>query len=176
MPSANLKDKVALVTGASRGIGAAVAKALAREGAHVLLLGRTEGALEEVNDTIQSAGGQATIVPLDLKDGKGIDRLGAAIAERWGCLDILVGNAGILGPLSPVGHIRPKDWDDLLAVNLTANWRLLRSLDSLLKAAPAGRAVFVTSGAATKCRPFWAGYAVTKAGLECLVKTYAAEP
>lgn len=170
-----LDGRLAVITGASRGIGRAVALRFAQEGAHVVLLARTVGGLEEVDDEIQALGGSATLVPLDLKDGDGIDRLGASIFERWGKLDILVGNAGILGPLSPVGHIPVKAWNDLLAVNVTANWRLIRSLDQLLKLSDAGRAIFVTSGAPRTLRPYWGGYASTKAALDALVRIYAAE-
>lgn len=170
-----LEDKLALITGASRGIGRAVALALAAEGAHVILVARTVGGLEEVDDEIQKAGGSATLVPLDLTDFDAIDRLGGTIFERWGKLDILVGNAGILGPLTPTGHISPDEWDKVFAVNVTTNYRLIRSLDPLLQRAAAGRAVFVTSGAAQKCRPFWGAYSVSKAALEALVKTWAHE-
>lgn len=170
-----LEGKIALVTGASRGIGYAVARRLAREGAHILAVARTAGALEELDDAIQAEGGSATLVPLDLKDFDGIDRMGGAVAERWGRLDILVGNAGILGTLGPLSHIKPKVWDELLAVNLTANWRLIRSFEPLLRAAPHGRAVFVTSGVAQSHRAYWGGYATTKAALEAMVKTFAAE-
>ncbi len=170
-----LADKLALITGASRGIGRSVALALAAEGAHVILVARTVGALEEVDDEIQRAGGTATLVPLDLTDSEAIDRLGGTIFERWGKLDILVGNAGILGPLTPTGHISPDDWEKVFAVNVTTNYRLIRSLDPLLQRAEAGRAVFVTSGAAQKCRPFWGAYSVSKAALEALVKTWAHE-
>jgi NAD(P)-dependent dehydrogenase (short-subunit alcohol dehydrogenase family) len=170
-----LADKLALITGASRGIGRAVALSLAAEGAHVILVARTVGALEEVDDEIQKTGGTATLVPLDLTDFEAIDRLGGTIFERWGKLDILVGNAGILGPLTPTGHISPDEWDKVFAVNVTTNYRLIRSLDPLLQRAEAGRAVFVTSGAAQKCRPFWGAYSVSKAALEALVKTWANE-
>lgn len=173
--SKRLSDKVALVTGASRGIGAAAARALAREGAHVILVARTQGGLEAVDDLIREEGGSATLVPLDMKDGAGIDRLGGAVHERWGKLDILIGNAGILGPITPLSHIKPSAWDDLLAVNVTANWRLIRSFEPLLRAADAGRAIFVTSGKAQKHTPYWGGYAATKAALESLVLTFAAE-
>ena len=173
--SQRFAGRIALVTGASRGIGRAAAEALAREGAHVIALARTQGALEELDDTISRAGGAATLVPLDLTDGEGIDRLGAAVHERWQRLDILIGNAGILGELTPVSHIRPHDWQRLLDVNLTANWRLIRSFDPLLRQSQAGRAIFVSSGAARMNRPFWGGYGMTKAALEYLVKTYAAE-
>lgn len=168
-------NKTVLITGASRGIGYAVALAFAREGAHVIAVARTEGALEELDDAIQSEGGSATLVPLDLTDYEGVDRLGAALFERWGKLDVLIGNAGDLGVISPIGHVQPKDWHKAIDINVNANWRLLRSMDPLLQAADAGRAVFVTSGAAQKCNPFWGPYAVSKAALEALVKTYAAE-
>jgi NAD(P)-dependent dehydrogenase (short-subunit alcohol dehydrogenase family) len=172
---ARLRNRIALITGASRGIGRAIACAYAREGAHVLLLARTVGGLEEADEEVRELGGSATLVPLDLKDGEGIDRLGASIYERWGRLDILVSNAGILGPITPLGHISPAEWQELLAVNVTANWRLIRSLDPLLRRSKAGRAIFVTSGAAQSCRAFWGGYSVSKAALEALVKTYAHE-
>ena len=169
------EDKIVLVTGASRGIGYAVSLAFAREGAHVIAVARTEGALEELDDAIKAEGGSATLVPLDLTDYEGLDRLGAAIFERWGKLDVLIGNAGDLGVISPIGHVQPKDWHKAMDVNVNANWRLLRSMDPLLRLSDAGRAVFVTSGAAQKCTPFWGPYAVSKAALEALVKTYAAE-
>lgn len=170
-----LKDKVAVVTGASRGIGREIALGLAELGAHVIAVARTQGGLEEIDDEIKKAGGSATLVPLDLKDYAGIDRLGAAIYERWKKLDILVGNAGILGKLSPLGHIDPKVWDEVMAINVTANWRLIRSLDPLLRQSEAGRAIFVTSGLAHRCWAYWGPYSVSKAALEALVKTYAAE-
>ena len=170
-----LDGRIALITGASRGIGYAVAKRFATEGAHVLALARTQGGLEDLDDEIKSIGGSATLIPLDLEDYDGIDRMGASIAERWGKLDILVGNAGALGNLSPLGHHKPKDFDKALAVNVTANYRLIRSLDPLLKQSDAGRAVFVTSGAADKCRSYWGLYSTTKAALNAMVKTYAAE-
>ncbi len=170
-----LADRLALITGASRGIGRAVARAFAREGAHVIALARTTGGLEELDDEIRDAGGTATLVPVDLKDFDAIDRLGASIFERWGKLDILVGNAGVLGKLSPIGHIDPRIWDEVMAVNVTANWRLIRSLDPLLRQSTAGRAIFVTSGAASGTHAYWGGYAVSKAALEVLAKTYAAE-
>ena len=170
-----LKDRIALVTGASRGIGKATALALAKAGAHVIALARTVGGLEELDDAIQAAGGTATLVPIDIKDGDGLDRLGYTLFERYGRLDILVGNAGILGSVSPVGHLEPKDWDNVIAVNLTANWRLIRSMDPLLRKSEAGRAVFITSGAAWKATAYWGLYATSKAGLDTLVRTYAAE-
>lgn len=170
-----LKDRIAVVTGASRGIGKAAAIALAKEGAHIVALARTQGALEELDDEIQKLGSSATLVPLDLKDVAAIDRLGAAIHQRWGKLDILVGNAGLLGPISPLGHVLPSAWDEVMLVNVTANWRLIRSLDPLLRVSDAGRAVFITSGAAHKCLAYWGPYSVSKAALEALVRTYAAE-
>lgn len=171
-----LQDRIALVTGASRGIGRAAALAFAEAGAHVVAVARTQGALEELDDEIRARGGDpATLVPLDLKDMEALDRLGAALHERWGKLDVLFGNAGILGDLTPLGHVDPKTWDTLMAVNVTANWRLIRSLDPLLRASDAGRAIFVTSGAAHKCTAYWGPYAISKAALEALVRTYAAE-
>ena len=167
--------KLALVTGATRGIGWAVAQALAAEGAHVLMLGRTQGALEELYDTISASNGEATGVPLDLTDGDALDRLGASIAERWGKLDMMVGNAGVLGPLTPVSHIDPDELAKVLAVNVTANARLIRAMEPLLMAAEAPRAVFTTSGAAQKCRPFWGAYSTGKAALDALVKSWANE-
>ncbi len=164
-----LEGRLALITGASRGLGWAAAKAYARAGADLILLARTVGALEELDDAIQADGGKpSTLVPLDLKDFDGIDRLGAAIAERWGRLDVLVSNAGVLGTLSPLGHIKPKTWDELMAVNVTANFRLIRSLDVLLRASPAGRAIFVTSGAAAKGEAYWGGYATSMASRAAL--------
>lgn len=170
-----LEGRIALVTGASRGIGRAAALAVARSGAHVVAVARTVGALEELDDEIRAVGGTATLVPLDIKDGDGLDRLGYTLFERYGRLDVLVGNAGLLGSVSPLGHIEPKDWDNVVAVNLTANWRLIRSMDPLLRKSEAGRAVFLTSGAAWKATAYWGLYATTKAGLDTLVRTYASE-
>lgn len=175
MAEKTLDGRVAVVTGASRGIGRAAALALAEAGAHVIAVARTQGALEELDDAVRQRGASATLVPLDLTDYDGIDRLGAAINERWKRLDIVVGNAGILGNLMPVGHITPKVWDQVMAINVTANWRLIRSLDPLLQMSDAGRAIFVSSGAASKCRAYWGPYSVSKAALEALVRTYAAE-
>jgi NAD(P)-dependent dehydrogenase (short-subunit alcohol dehydrogenase family) len=175
VPAADLKGRIAVVTGASRGIGRAAALALAEAGAHVVAVARTVGGLEELDDAIRQAGGTATLVPFDLKDFEAIDRLGAAILERWGKLDILIGNAGILGPLSPLGHVEPKAFDDVMALNVTANWRLIRSLDPLLQGSDAGRALFVSSGAAHKTMAFWGPYSVSKAALQALAMTYAAE-
>lgn len=170
-----LADKVVLVTGASRGIGYAAGIEAAKRGAHVIAVARTVGGLEELDDAIQAIGGSTTLVPLDLRDGDAIDRLGAAIFERWGHLDGLVANAGQLGVLSPVAHIKPDDFDKVLAVNVTANYRLLRSLDVLLRQSEAGRAIFVSSGSARSARPFWGLYAASKAALDALVKSYAGE-
>ena len=170
-----LSDRIALVTGASRGIGAALALKLAEAGAHIVAVARTVGGLEELDDKIKAAGGSATLVPLDVKDSAGIGRLALALNERYGRLDVLVGNAGILGPLSPLGHVEPKDWDNLFAVNVTANWQLIRCMDPLLKQAAAGRAVFLTSAVAYKGRAYWGPYAASKAALDALVRAYAAE-
>ena len=170
-----LHDRVALITGASRGIGAAVAERFAGEGAHVVLVARTVGGLEETDDRVRAAGGAATLVPLDLGDTTGIDRLGASIAERFGRLDILVGNAAVLGRLGPAAHMPPKTWDESVAVNLTANWRLIRAFDPLLRASDAGRVIFVSSGVTRGVFAYWSAYAATKAALESLAKTYAAE-
>jgi NAD(P)-dependent dehydrogenase (short-subunit alcohol dehydrogenase family) len=171
----DLTGRVALITGASRGIGRAMALTLAKHGAHVVALARTAGGLEELDDDIRKAGGTASLVPLDLRKPEGIDQLGAIVFERWKKLDILVGNAGVLGRLSPLGHIEPKIWDEVMAVNVTANWRLIRSFDPLLRQSDAGRAIFVTSAAAFKLLAYWGPYSVSKAALEALVKTYAAE-
>jgi len=171
-----LNEKIILVTGASRGIGRAAAKALADAGAHVIALARTVGGLEELlDDAIKPGGGGATLVPLDLRDAPALDRLGASIFERWGRLDGLLGNAGQLGQLSPLAHLEPKIFQEALDVNVTANFRLIRSLDPLLRRSDAGRVLFVTSGAARKHTPFWGSYAVSKAALESLALTYAAE-
>jgi|SRR5579875_3643859 NAD(P)-dependent dehydrogenase (short-subunit alcohol dehydrogenase family) len=172
-----LEGRIALVTGASRGIGRAVALELARLGAHVIALARTQGALEELDDAIRREGSEATLVPCDLKDFEALDRLGAAIFKRWGKLDIFVANAAMFGPLTPLAHMEPERWEEVLAVNVTANWRLIRSLDLLLRASDAGRAVFLTSSAghAAALKPYWGHSAVSKAALEALARTYAAE-
>jgi NAD(P)-dependent dehydrogenase (short-subunit alcohol dehydrogenase family) len=171
-----LKDRIALITGASRGIGRATALALSREGAHVLLLARKQKSLEPVDDEIKAEGGEASLIPLDLEDGRTIDMLGPSLYQRFGRLDIFVGNAGILGGLHPLTHIPSETWERVLAVNLTANWRLIRTLDPLLRRSNAGRVIFVTSsGVAHSGRAYWAPYSVSKAALETLAKTYANE-
>lgn len=173
-----LQDRVALITGASRGIGAAVAKRFAAEGAHVVLVARTRGGLEDLDDEIRAACGedsQATLLELDLRNFDQVDMLGPSIAQRFGRLDIVVGNAGLLGELAPMSHIRSEVWHETIDVNLNANWHLIRTTDPLLRAAPAGRAVFVTSGAAHGERPYWGAYAASKAALEMMVTSWAAE-
>jgi NAD(P)-dependent dehydrogenase (short-subunit alcohol dehydrogenase family) len=165
----------ALVTGASRGIGAAVAVELARRGVHVILLARTVGGLEETDDAVRAAGGSATLLPIDLMDGEQLDPLGPTLLQRFGRLDILVHNAGALGRLTPAPHILPKDWASVVGVNLNATWRLIRTCGPLLVAAPAGRAVFVTSRLARHPRAYWGAYAATKAGMESLVLCWAEE-
>ena len=171
----SLAGQVALVTGASRGIGAATAIELARRGAHVVLTARTQGGLEETDDAIRAAGGTATLLPQDLVDGAALDPLGPSLHARFGRLDILVHAAGALGKLTPAGHIMPKDWDTVMAVNATAAWRLIRTCAPLLLAAPAGRAVFVTDGRAREPRAFWGAYGASKAALEHLVLSWAHE-
>jgi NAD(P)-dependent dehydrogenase (short-subunit alcohol dehydrogenase family) len=174
--SGRLQGRIALITGASRGIGAAVAEAFAREGAQLILTARTQGGLEEVDDRIRAAGHPPpTLVPLDLTEFSAIDQLGAAIFARFKRLDVLVANAGILGPLTPVSHIEPEDWDRVMATNLTACYRLIRSTEPLLRLSPAGRAIFVTSGAADGRHAYWGPYAVSKGGLEVMVRTWAEE-
>jgi len=172
---APLKGRIALVTGASRGIGRAVALGLAKAGAHVVITARSLGALESLDDDIRAAGGAATLLQLDLLKGDRVDQLGPTLYQRWQHLDILVGNAGILGPLSPLGHTTEDAFLATIDVNLNANWRLIRTLDPLLKRSDAGRAIFVTSGAANGKYAYWGAYAASKAGLEALVKTWAAE-
>ncbi|WP_011580321.1 MULTISPECIES: SDR family NAD(P)-dependent oxidoreductase [Chelativorans] len=173
--SMDLSGRIALVTGASRGIGYFLAKGLAAAGAHVIAVARTVGGLEELDDEIKAAGGQATLVPLDLTDMPAIDRLGGAIHERWGKLDILVANAGILGVISPIGHVEAKTFEKVMAVNVTSTWRLIRSVDPLLRASDAGRAIVMSSGAAHSARAFWGPYAASKAAVEALVRSWADE-
>ncbi len=175
-PALRFVGRIAVVTGASRGLGAAVAHRLAVEGAQVVLIARTQGALEQLDDAIQAAGGQrAILAPFDLTDGTQVDRLGQALYDRFGRLDVLIANAGMLGSLSPLGHLDLPDWDKTVALNLTANWRLIRSLDPLLRRSEAGRAVFVTAAQARDATAYWGPYAASKAGLEALARVYAAE-
>ena len=170
-----LASRLALVTGASRGIGFATARGLARAGAHIIAVARTQGALEELDDAIRADGGTATLVPLDMTDHDGIARLGAALNERHGKLDILIGNAGVAGTSSPLGHTDPKFWDNLLAVNTTANFQLIRCMEPLLQKSDAGRAVFITSGIASKATAYMGPYAASKAALDALVRVWANE-
>jgi NAD(P)-dependent dehydrogenase (short-subunit alcohol dehydrogenase family) len=167
--------RIALVTGASRGIGYATARALAKQGAHIIAVARTQGGLEELDDEIRKDGGSATLVPLSLTDFDGIARLGAALNERHGKLDILVGNAGIAGPSSPLGHIEPKQWTEVMTINVSANFQLIRCMEPLLRKSDAGRAVFVTSGAASAALAYLGPYAASKAALETLVRVWANE-
>jgi NAD(P)-dependent dehydrogenase (short-subunit alcohol dehydrogenase family) len=171
----DLTGKTALVTGSSRGIGAAVAKGLAKAGAHVILLGRTVGALEEVDDAIQAAGGKATLMPMDVAKFEEVDKLGPAIAERFGALDIFIGNAAMLGPLTPAHQVKPRDWEKVMGVNLLANIRLTRTLDPLLRSSSAGRIVFTTSGLAEQPLAYYGPYCTSKAALNMFGKVYAAE-
>ncbi len=173
LPSFN--GKVALVTGASRGIGKAIAKALAMQGAHVVAAARTKGALAEFGDEMKQLGADISLLRLDLREGAQIDGLGPTLFQRWQRLDIFVGNAGVLGPLTPLGHTSEAEWSQAMAINLTANWRLLRTLDPILRLSPAGRVLLLTSGAARNCRAYWGPYSVSKAALEALAKTYAHE-
>jgi len=171
-----LTDKIAVVTGASRGIGRACALALAKAGAHVVIVARTEGGLTELDDEIRAATGQsATLVPLDIADGDGLDGLGLALHQRFGRIDVLVHAAAILGPVTPVSHIEPKHWDRVVAVNLTATYRVIRSFEPLLRASTAGRAIFLTTGVASQPRAFFGPYGITKAGMEHMVRTWADE-
>ena len=176
MPDLPLKDRIALVTGASRGIGQASALALAKAGAHVVAVARTQGALEALDDEIKAATGQpATLVPMDLAEPDGLDQLGLALHNRFGRLDILIHAAAMLGPLTPVAHIEPKQWDKVIALNLTAPYRLIRAMEPLLRASEHPRAIFLTSGRAIRPKAFWGPYGVTKAGLEHMVRTWADE-
>ena len=170
-----LANRIALVTGASRGIGFATARALAKAGAHIVAVARTQGGLEELDDEIRKDGGSATLVPLNLTDFDGIARLGAGLHERYGKLDILVGNAGVLGPSSPLGHIELKTFTDVMAINVSANFQLIRCMEPLLRQSDAGRAVFITSGAANKATAYVGPYAASKAALETLARTWAQE-
>jgi NAD(P)-dependent dehydrogenase (short-subunit alcohol dehydrogenase family) len=170
-----LLDRIALVTGAARGIGYATALVLARAGAHVVAVARTVGGLEELDDAVRAVGGSATLAPLDMRDYDGFYRLAAALDDRHKRLDVLVGNAAIAGQRAPLGHVPPKAWDDVMAINVTANWHLIRSMDPLLRRSDAGRAIFVTSGAATHARAYSGPYSVSKAALNTLARTYAAE-
>ncbi|MFS8144523.1 SDR family NAD(P)-dependent oxidoreductase [Rhizobium sp. BR 249] len=171
----NLEGRIALVTGASRGIGYFTALELAKAGAHVIACARTVGGLEDLDDAIKAVGSSATLVPFDLADMEAIDRLGGSIFERWGKLDILVANAGVLGVISPIGHIEAKVFEKVMNINVTATWRLIRSVDPLLTRSDAGRAVILSSGAAHKCRPFWGAYSASKAAVEALARTWAGE-
>jgi NAD(P)-dependent dehydrogenase (short-subunit alcohol dehydrogenase family) len=173
--SQRLEGRIALITGASRGIGAAVARRFAAEGAHVVLVARTVGGLEETDDEIRRAGGAATLVPLDLAEFEKIDQMAAAVFQRFERLDVLVGNAALLGTITPMGHIDPQEWQQVFDVNVTANWRLIRMFDPLLRRSEAGRAIFVTSGIAQGVFPYWGAYAASKAALEMMVKTWAGE-
>ena len=176
MSTLPLSDRFALVTGASRGIGRACALALAEAGAHVVAVARSQGGLEELDDEIRSRTGQpATLAPLDIADGDALDQLGFALHQRFGRLDLLIHAAAILGPMTPVSHIEPAHWDRVVAVNLTASYRLIRTTEPLLRAAEAGRAIFFTSGVAAQPRAFWGPYGTTKAALENLVRTWADE-
>src|SRR3569623_1561628 len=170
-----LASRIALVTGASRGIGYAIARALAKAGAHIVAVARTQGGLEELDDEIRKDGGSATLVPLSMTDSDGIARLGAALHERHGRIDILVGNAGVAGPSSPLGHIDLKPWNDAIAGNLTANFQLIRCMEPLLIHSDAGRAVFITSGTASKASAYRGPYAASKAGMEALARVWAHE-
>jgi NAD(P)-dependent dehydrogenase (short-subunit alcohol dehydrogenase family) len=172
----DLSGKTALVTGASRGIGRAAAIALGKAGAHVILLARTVGGLEETDDEIRKVGGKATLIPADLADAAAIDQLGPAIGQRFGRLDILVANAGILGELAPIPDIAPKIWRQVFDINVEANWRLLRALDPHLRASKAARVIVITSRVGGEvAKPFWGAYAASKAALEMLARTYAEE-
>ncbi len=171
----NFKNKTVLITGASRGIGRATAIEFAKQGAHLILIARTRGGLEEADDDIRAAGGTATLIEMDLTDAAKLDALGPSLVPRFPHLDVLIANAAILGPMTPLTHVSAKEWASVMDINLTVNWLIIRTLDPLLQRAPAGRAVFVTSNAARSCRAYWGPYAVSKAGLEALVKVYAKE-
>ncbi len=170
-----LSGRIALITGASRGIGRETALAFARAGAHVIALARTVGGLEELDDAIKAEGGSATLVPLDLTDFDALDRLGLSIHERWGKLDVLVGNGATLGPISPLNHIDPRQWERVFAINVTANYRLIRSMDPLLRASDAGRAIFLSSGAGSNANAYWGCYGASKAALDLMCRDWAEE-
>lgn len=170
-----LSGKVALITGASRGIGLAVAEVFAKAGAKIILLSKNQHTLEKIDDQFKSQGFNPTLLPFDLEKGDQIDALTQAIYDRFGKLDILVGNAAVLGTLTPLTHIEIGEWDKVLKINLTANWRIIRALDPLLRLSSAGRAIFLTSSVANQVRPYWGTYAISKAALEMMVKIYAAE-
>jgi NAD(P)-dependent dehydrogenase (short-subunit alcohol dehydrogenase family) len=170
-----LAGKIAVVTGASRGIGAAIARRFAAEGAHIVAIGRTVGALEELDDAVKAAGSSATLVPLDLRELDKLDTLGPQLHARFGRLDVLVANAAILGTIGPLSHHDPKLWDDVFKINVSANWRLIRTLEPLLRLSEAGRAIFVSSAAAQHARAYTGVYASSKAALEALAKSWAAE-
>jgi NAD(P)-dependent dehydrogenase (short-subunit alcohol dehydrogenase family) len=170
-----LAGRIALVTGASRGIGYALSVALARAGAHIVAVARTVGGLEELDDAVKAAGSATTLVPLDMRDYDGFYRLAAALNERYRRLDVLVGNAAVGGQRSPLGHVMPPAWDEAMAINVTANYQLIRAVDGLLRRSDAGRAVFMTSGAATNTRAYAGPYSTSKAALNALARTYAAE-
>lgn len=179
-PAPDLSNRIALVTGASRGIGYHIAKQMAAAGAHVIAVARTVGGLEELDDEIKAerartGRGEATLVPLDLTDMQGIDRLGGAINDRWGKLDILVANAGVLGVIAPIGHVEAKVFEKVMAVNVTATWRLIRAVDPLLRLSDAGRAILLSSGAAHSAGAFWGPYAASKAAVEALGRSWADE-
>jgi len=173
--SIDLTGRIALVTGASRGIGYFLSLELAKRGAHVIAVARTVGGLEELDDDIRELGGNATLVPLDITDMEAIDRLGGSIHERWGKLDIMVANAGVLGTISPIGHVEAKTFEKLMNVNVTSVWRLIRSTDPLLRASDAGRAILLSSGVAHTCRAFWGPYAASKAAVEVMARSWAEE-
>jgi NAD(P)-dependent dehydrogenase (short-subunit alcohol dehydrogenase family) len=174
-PVPTLQGRIALITGASRGIGAAVAERFAREGAHVILAARTQEGLEATDDAVRAAGGSATLVPLDLRDYGKIPLLAAMVAQRFGKLDILLGNAAMLSDLTPLPQINPEDWDKVMGLNVSANWHLIRAFDALLQQSDAPRALFVTSGVTRKAAAYWGAYAASKAALEAMVAAWAAE-
>lgn len=175
MTDMTLKGAIALVTGASRGIGRAMALELAKAGAHVVATARTQGGLEELDDEIRKAGGSSSLVPLDLKDPEGIEKLADIVRQRWGKLDILLHAAGELGRLTPAAQVSPQAWSDVMSVNLIAGARLIRAFEGLLMEADAPRAVFISSSSAESRRPYWGPYAASKAALDALVQSWARE-